>query len=304
MTYLELLQQNEWHQKCHEILDRDKFHCQDCGCIGFHNESGCLRLTSIEELNLFFPEWSVEGKTVSNFIGKLDTFEFERIDRFTYKHKYIYRNSIQFLEIHKIYGKDTHSYRNPRVGEFNFIMACNICPEQSSHSSVSGITIIDKVAIAHTQIKPSYTHILRFDGSIAQNPYVTIKGCNINSPYEYLNSNYEVGISYKNYFIHISVTADHVLYKGLNVHHNYYIQGKKPWDYPNSALVTLCEDCHKKRHENNSIPLLDPEHNHIKDLCKCEKCGGSGYLPQYWYRDNGVCYDCLGEGVILNDELL
>ena len=35
----------------------------------------------------------------------------------------------------------------------------------------------------------------------------------------------------------------------LNVHHIYYISGKKPWEYPDKLLITFCEDCHKKRHE-------------------------------------------------------
>ena len=37
--------------------------------------------------------------------------------------------------------------------------------------------------------------------------------------------------------------------KTLNVHHSYYITGRKPWEYPNWSLVTLCEDCHKFKHE-------------------------------------------------------
>jgi hypothetical protein len=32
----------------------------------------------------------------------------------------------------------------------------------------------------------------------------------------------------------------------LNVHHNYYERRRLPWEYNESALVTLCEDCHKK----------------------------------------------------------
>jgi len=35
----------------------------------------------------------------------------------------------------------------------------------------------------------------------------------------------------------------------LNVHHAYYEKGKKPWDYPDDMLVTLCEDCHKNLHD-------------------------------------------------------
>lgn len=34
--------------------------------------------------------------------------------------------------------------------------------------------------------------------------------------------------------------------KTLNVHHLMYEKGKSPWDYNDSALVTLCEDCHKE----------------------------------------------------------
>lgn len=30
----------------------------------------------------------------------------------------------------------------------------------------------------------------------------------------------------------------------LHIHHKYYVNGNDPWDYPNTALVTLCEHCH------------------------------------------------------------
>ena len=33
--------------------------------------------------------------------------------------------------------------------------------------------------------------------------------------------------------------------KTLNVHHCFYEYGKDPWDYPDSSLTTLCEDCHE-----------------------------------------------------------
>ena len=35
----------------------------------------------------------------------------------------------------------------------------------------------------------------------------------------------------------------------LEVHHCYYIYGRKPWDYPPDAFLSLCEDCHKKRQQ-------------------------------------------------------
>ena len=41
----------------------------------------------------------------------------------------------------------------------------------------------------------------------------------------------------------------------LNVHHKYYIEGCMPCEYPDDALITLCEDCHKKEHEYNDIDV-------------------------------------------------
>jgi hypothetical protein len=32
--------------------------------------------------------------------------------------------------------------------------------------------------------------------------------------------------------------------KTLHVHHMHYERGKKPWEYENRALRSLCEDCH------------------------------------------------------------
>lgn len=32
--------------------------------------------------------------------------------------------------------------------------------------------------------------------------------------------------------------------KTLNVHHQYYVKGRSPWEYGNDSLLTLCEDCH------------------------------------------------------------
>ena len=35
----------------------------------------------------------------------------------------------------------------------------------------------------------------------------------------------------------------------LNVHHAYYVSGRKPWKYPGWSLKTLCENCHKAAHD-------------------------------------------------------
>jgi hypothetical protein len=42
----------------------------------------------------------------------------------------------------------------------------------------------------------------------------------------------------------------------LHVHHKEYIDGNNPWEYENSYLVTLCEDCHT---EIETIKKDNPE---------------------------------------------
>lgn len=37
--------------------------------------------------------------------------------------------------------------------------------------------------------------------------------------------------------------------KSLQVHHLVYEKGKKPWEYENDELITLCEDCHQEETE-------------------------------------------------------
>lgn len=44
----------------------------------------------------------------------------------------------------------------------------------------------------------------------------------------------------------------------LQVHHKYYNvypngTRPKPWDYPDEALITLCDECHKRVHQNTKI---------------------------------------------------
>jgi hypothetical protein len=41
--------------------------------------------------------------------------------------------------------------------------------------------------------------------------------------------------------------------KMLHVHHKYYENGKEPWDYEDSSLITLCKDCH----ENETISMKE-----------------------------------------------
>lgn len=49
----------------------------------------------------------------------------------------------------------------------------------------------------------------------------------------------------------------------LHVHHCYYGKGKKPWEYENTSLLTLCLDCHEDESVNFSNADLSP---FIQDL--------------------------------------
>lgn len=83
----------------------------------------------------------------------------------------------------------------------------------------------------------------------------------------------------------------------LNVHHTYYIQGKEPWEYRDEALITLCRSCHKEEHETKNIPIYNNE-NTIIDYCQiCNRCNGEGYIPKYLHYMEGICFNCWGEGV-------
>lgn len=60
----------------------------------------------------------------------------------------------------------------------------------------------------------------------------------------------------------------------LNVHHRYYIKGRKPWEYPDEHLDCFCEDCHKEVHaklEELKLLMGDLGYSHIDDhiaVCK------------------------------------
>lgn len=89
--------------------------------------------------------------------------------------------------------------------------------------------------------------------------------------------------------------------KILHVHHKYYIENKYAWEYEKDALVTLCQDCHKEVHDNEIIKVYTNESLTDSNLSsKCHRCSGSGYLPQYDYYLNGVCFNCWGAGIEIN----
>ena len=139
-------------------------------------------------------------------------------------------------------------------------------------------------------------------------PIRLTEGIYLNIEYELIGSIGEqtfednvINITFENKLLTLRYSPYSFPLKGLNVHHTYYVKGHKPWEYENDALVTLCEDCHKKRHEGTAVPLLNDNKELVANLATCPRCGGSGYLPQYKHVEHGICFKCGGEGVVIND---
>ena len=146
-----------------------------------------------------------------------------------------------------------------------------------------------------------WAYLYEFPYTISNNIYVNIEQ---SIPFiidDIPHSEDVINITWDNRLLSIRSLSFPFPLKGLNIHHKYYIRGKKPWQYDNSALVTLCEDCHKKRHESSFIRFYDSSGKTFTPLIPCDRCGGSGYLPQFNHVANGICFKCYGEGVVLDD---
>jgi 5-methylcytosine-specific restriction endonuclease McrA len=82
----------------------------------------------------------------------------------------------------------------------------------------------------------------------------------------------------------------------LQVHHKYYVRGRLPWNYLDDALITLCSDCHRKRHRSGVIFVYDEIDGKLvrTKMRPCIRCLGAGIFPQWWYYEDGICFRCRG----------
>ncbi|RRQ49822.1 hypothetical protein DZC72_04325 [Maribacter algicola] len=86
-----------------------------------------------------------------------------------------------------------------------------------------------------------------------------------------------------------------------HVHHKQYIKDELPWTISHEYLQTLCRKCHVKIHSEQEIPiysLINGEKVKVSSSYDiCTRCGGTGYLPQFSYYLNGICFKCQGASV-------
>jgi hypothetical protein len=81
----------------------------------------------------------------------------------------------------------------------------------------------------------------------------------------------------------------------LHVHHRHYVFGYTPWEYPLSAMTTLCHECHFELHNTIIVPVyIDETKRELLSLTPCKRCCGTGFLREYYYYQNGICFRCQG----------
>ena len=81
----------------------------------------------------------------------------------------------------------------------------------------------------------------------------------------------------------------------LHVHHTYYIKNHLPWQYDYDSLLTVCQHCHNHIHQNTKIFVYeDSSKKKQLTITSCERCFGTGFLSEFHYYENGVCFSCSG----------
>lgn len=296
MTYNELLQQKEWWLKCNEILTRDRYICKDCGCLGFHNGGNYMKLGCIEDMNPLLREWRFDGKQFSEFYNSIPSSEPNKAEGVVFKEECSDSEvNIYTLSLFRTKCKLFKSILDlpPRI-----VLVTN---REVSTQDATVYYLGHNFKPINPSERYGWGYLIEFNDKVSDDIYVniehTIPLAIDGVPYKFD----VINIAYDNKLLLLRFSHYSLELRGLNIHHTYYIKGHKPWEYKAEALVTLCENCHKKRHETSSVPYYDHERRLIGNLVVCDRCSGSGYLPQYSHVEDGICFKCGGEGVVLNE---
>ena len=289
--YSDFLKEDKWMQKCNEILYRDHFICQNCGKVGFHNGS-LLVFNNLEEFWGFIDRWNwtIGSKPISKWIGNI-------IGHLNVHDSYFFKESycdIDVSVINEFNGLKQYEIDTPieRVWDFpqNLFFVSSLSINTVSFYWVCyDDNLFDNVHDCNCKRKGNIS-ILVFDKDLSNEVYLTV---------ERKRGFDAICISFHDILICFESPYKYGL-NGLNIHHKKYIIGRKPWEYDADSLVTLCENCHHNIHEKVITPILDESGNRLGVAMICDKCGGSGYLPQYKHVEHGICFKCKGEGVILD----
>lgn len=299
MTYTELLQQKEWWSKCNEILQRDHFICKDCGSVGFHNGGSFIKLDSIEEMDAILKGWLFNGTIFSQFWANIPYNTPYSIKHIPFQTEYSENGmNVYNLNLISSIAFGNRLFPNVLMMPERFMVVSQEQIETLNTTVYSFHKITRRVDSSETVGR---AYLFEFPIILTNEIYVNMEYELLGAIGEQLFEDNIINITSGNKLLSLIYHPYSFQLKGLNIHHTYYVKGHKPWEYDNEALVTLCENCHKKRHETSSVPYYDHERRLIGNLAICDRCGGSGYLPQYSHVEDGVCFKCGGEGVVLNE---
>ena len=290
MTYNELLKQESWYEKCVEILHRDKYRCQKCGALGYHNNT-YYECETADELDSFLKGILIKDDKPSVFIEKIK--ENNGLNDF-----FIISNRndeiIDSLSVGGNYLYDLHITSNIRIPDFTLTLPTKTkgrikrhkCKGSYFNKEEQAIKIMPELKLRF--IKGRY---FIFSDLCSDNYVVRIEIREIRETPIII-----ISICYHDCSILLYFDSENHTPKSLNVHHRYYINGKNPWEYDNDALITLCQDCHCLEHKYTHTPVYRDLYN--KQVLRyteiCDRCGGSGYLPQYRHVEGGICFKCWG----------
>lgn len=284
MDYHSLLQEDQWKVKCMAILERDHCICQDCHKKGIH--STYFPINNIEDIEELFPNTLFNGMKLTCYLQNCEWIKNIRVPvRISSK---LIADNI-FYSYFETYDIWTHYdfISNYELSEIHFRKA-----------------IDNELQMEYNNIKiDGRMFAFSFEEKVFNTNYAAIKyHCGGNTS---LLEILEIHIFYNNklyylYFSHLNYIDKKPVFNftQLHIHHKYYIKDRNPWEYENDALVTLCAECHQKRHNTTNIPLYSAEKELlITNLPMCNRCQGRGYIPQYHYYCEGICFKCFGEGV-------
>lgn len=298
MSYSSLLLDSHWKNKCFEILNRDKFTCQDCGHLGFHNGGNFLILDIIDEIDSLFKDWRIDDKNLSSFFFEKCTYPCDSFNNVCLREEDVERQSSFFYKDFRLFRKDS-LYFNKSKSKGNFVKL--IAEVDCGNVNIDVFRLRDALRIkSNCKVLNDFIYCFEFSQLLSNKAHVVINGGNSyeNITNRFLSGQYEVSILYRNILLWIKFSSEeNPVFRGLNVHHKYYVKGKSPWEYKDDALITLCGNCHKKKHEEGNVPVIDMFGKKIADTNVCPRCKGSGYLPQFDHVADGICFKCNGEGV-------
>ena len=226
MKYEDLLEKDEWEVKRYEILARDNYTCQDCGCRGINNDI-FFPISKISDLNKLLPDILLNGDNLESFCNGINW-----VGKSMKSPVHLQVKVLNSLYIYTIY---TNSI--PPPVSFIFVADNKIFNIHFKEIRINNIHLLYK----NRNVEGNLSTFL-FKEDMGQTNYAAINySCKDKS--EIL----KLDILFENKFFSFSFSHLHLYNEGilfnftpLNIHHNYYIFGRKPWDYDNGALVTLC----------------------------------------------------------------